>query len=268
MKRHGAVIFLSLVLALLPAAARSAEPRPGAVLHLCYEDQLEWSWIRPAKGADSGYILLELVRAQLGRSIDYVGLPWKRCLEQVQDGSMDGAVGASFLADRQAIGVYPTDAEGKPDPNRRLTFNGYHLFVPRDSTLSWDGQHFANLTGPIATILGYSIAEQLKASGAEVYQTSAGNDQTLSLFRLVLGGHAAAAAMIDAGGDTVLQNHPEIASQLVKYPVPLVQKPYYLMFSHQFYDANRPAAEQIWAGLAQLRDSTEYKIAIGEPAAP
>ncbi len=268
MKRRGAAIFLSLILALLPAAAHCTAPAPGTVLHLCYEDQLEWSWIRPAKGSDSGYILLELVRTRLGRSIDYVGLPWKRCLEQVQNGSMDGVVGASFLAERQAIGVYPTDAEDRPDPSRRLALNGYHLFVPRDSALSWDGQHFANLTGPIATIIGYSIAEQLKASGAEVYQTSAGADQTLSLFRLVLGGHAAAAAMIDAGGDTVLKNHPEIASRLVKYPVPLVQKPYYLMFSHHFYEANRPLAEEIWAGLAALRDSEEYKVAVGEPATP
>jgi polar amino acid transport system substrate-binding protein len=268
MKRHGAVIFLGLVLALLPAAARCAEPGPGAVMHVCYEDQAEWSWIRPAKGVDSGYILLELARARLGRSIDYVGLPWKRCLEQVQDGSMDGVVGASFLPERQAIGVYPTDAEGRPDPGRRLTLNGYHLFVPRDSALSWDGQHFGNLTGPIATIIGYSIVGQLKASGAEVYETSAGADQTLALFRLVLGGHAAAAAMIDAGGDTVLQNHPEVALRLVKYPVPLVQKPYYLMFSHQFYEANRPLAEQIWAGLAELRDSDDYRIAIGQPTEP
>ncbi len=267
MKRRGAATVLGLILAVLPLAALRAEPLPTPSLHLCYEDQLEWSWIRPARGGDSGYILLELARAQLGRTIDYVGLPWKRCLEQVQDGSMDGAVGASFLPERQAIGVYPTDEAGKPDPARRLTFNGYHLFVPKESTLGWDGQHFTNLSGPIATILGYSIAEQLKASGAQVYQTSAGNDQTLALFRLVLGGHAAAAAMIDAGGDTVLQNHPEIADRLVKYPVPLVEKPYYLMFSHQFYDANPDLAEQIWAGLAALRDSTEYKVAIGEPPA-
>jgi len=268
MKRRGAAIFLSLVLALLPAAAHSAEPAPGTVLHLCYEDQLEWSWIRPAKGADSGYILLELVRSKLGRGIDYVGLPWKRCLEQVKDGSMDGVVGASFLPEREAIGVYPTDGDGRPDPSRRLTLNGYYLFLPRDSTLSWDGQHFGNLTGPIATIIGYSIVGQLKAAGAEVYETSGGADQTLALFRLVLGGHAAAAAMIGAGGDAVLQNHPEIASRLVKYPVSLVQKPYYLVFSHQFYEANRPLAEEIWSGLAQLRDSAEYKVAVGEPATP
>jgi polar amino acid transport system substrate-binding protein len=264
MTRRGAVIFLGFVLGLLPAVGRCAEP----VLHLCYEDQTEWSWIRPPHGSDSGYVLLELVRVRLDQRFDYVGLPWKRCLAQVQDGSMDGAVGASFLPERQAIGVYPTAAEGQPDANRRLTMNGYHLFVPKDSPLGWDGQHFSNLTGPIATIIGYSIIDQLKAAGATVYPTSAGADQTLALFRLVLGGHAAGAAMISAGGDAVLANHPEIASQLVKYPVPLVQKPYYLIFSHQFYDANRTLAEQIWNSLAQLRDSAEYKAALDGPVGP
>jgi len=262
--RRGIVIFLGLVLALLPVAGRCAEP----VVHLCYEDQAEWSWIRPPNGLDSGYVLLELARARLGLRIEYVGLPWKRCLEQVQDGSMDGVVGASFLPERRAIGVYPSDAEGQPDANRRLSLNGYHLFVPKESALVWDGQHLTNLNGPIATIIGYSIAAQLKAAGATVYETSAGADQTLALFRLVLGGHAAAAAMISAGGDMVLANHPEIASRLVKYPVPLVEKPYYLMFSHQFYDANRVMAEQVWTGLAELRDTTEYKVAVSGPASP
>jgi polar amino acid transport system substrate-binding protein len=256
--RCGAVIFLALILGLFSAAGSRAE----AVLHICYEDQAEWSWIRPPRGLDSGYVLLELARVKHGLRIEYVGLPWKRCLEQVQDGSMDGAAGASFLPERLAIGVYPTDADGKPDPSRRIAMNGYHLYVPKGSPLGWDGQHFSNLNGPIATIIGYSIVEQLKTAGVTVYETSGGADQTLALFRLVLGGHAAAAAMISAGGDMVLRNHPEIADQLVKYPVPLVQKPYYVIFSHQFYEPHRAAAEQIWDSLAALRDSDEYKEAV------
>jgi polar amino acid transport system substrate-binding protein len=266
MRQLCAAIFLGLLLE-LAAQAEAAETLKPA-LRLCYEDQLEWSWIRPAQGTDSGYILLELVRAKLGRQIDYVGLPWKRCLGQVQDGSMDGAVGASFLAERQAIGVYPTDAAGRPDTTRRLTMNGYHLYVPKGSALAWDGLHFANLSGPIATIIGYSIVDQLKSAGASVYETSAGDDQTLALFRLVLGGHAAAAAMIDAGGSAVLRNHPEIAAHLAEYPVPLIEKPYYLMFSHQFYAEDPELVEQIWSSLAELRDSAEYRVAVQPPDQP
>ena len=223
---------------------------------------MEWSWIRPAQGLDSGYVLLQMVKAKLGLNFDYVGLPWKRCLSEMQEGHVDGAVGASFVAERQVMGAYPTDAQGRPDPTRRLAMNGYHLYVPKGSDLGWDGQHFSNLHGPIATIVGYSIIEQLKASGATVYEMGGGENQTLGLFQLTIGGHAQAAAMITAGGDAVLHNHPEIAAQMVKYPVPLAEKPYYLMFSHQRVEADPALTERIWSAMAEVRDTPEYVAAL------
>jgi len=256
MKRLGAAIVLSLLA--WPAAAAE----PGRDLRLCYEDQVEWSWIRPAQGLDSGYVLLQMVKAKLGLNFDYVGLPWKRCLSEMQEGHVDGAVGASFVAERQVMGAYPTDAQGRPDPTRRLAMNGYHLYVPKGSDLGWDGQHFSNLHGPIATIVGYSIIEQLKASGATVYEMGGGENQTLGLFQLTIGGHAQAAAMITAGGDAVLHNHPEIAAQMVKYPVPLAEKPYYLMFSHQRVEADPALTERIWSAMAEVRDTPEYVAAL------
>ena len=191
----------AMILCLLCGAAAA---EPAGDLRICYEQQAEWSWIRPAVGSDSGYVLLELVAAKLGRHFDYVGLPWQRCLAEMQDGRMDGAAGASFVAERQAMGLYPRDAQGQPDPARRLSTNSYHLYLPKDSKLGWDGQHFSNLHFPIATIIGYSIIGQLQAAGAVVYQTGGGADQTLDLFRLPLGGHIAAVAMITAGGDAEL----------------------------------------------------------------
>ncbi len=68
--------------------------------------------------------------------------------------------------------------------------------------------------------------------------------------------------MITAGGDAVLHNHPEIAAEMVKYPVPLVEKPYYLMFSHQLVAADPALTERIWSAMAEIRATPEYQAAV------
>jgi len=78
------LLAVALMVGLLSGPAAAAEP--GRELRICYESQAEWSWIRPGQGTDSGYVLLELVRAKLGQRFEYVGLPWKRCLNDMQEG--------------------------------------------------------------------------------------------------------------------------------------------------------------------------------------
>ena len=249
----------TILLVLLSWPAVAAEPVHD--LRLCYEYQAEWSRISPG-GTEPRYLLLKVVETRLGLHLTYIGMPWKRCFNELLNGRVEGAAGASFLPERQVSGVYPTDRDGRPDPTKRLSTSTYHLYVLKGSDLGWDGQRFSNLRGPIATLAGYSIIEQLKSSGATVYEMGGGADQALSLFQLALGGRAQAAAMVTPGGDAVLRNHPDLAARIVKYPVPLIEKPYYLVLSHQLVDADPALAERIWSTIADVRESAEYRAAI------
>lgn len=40
-----------------------------------------------------------------------------------------------------------------------------------------------------------------------------------------------------------------------KLPLPLMTKPYFLMFSHQFMRKNPQVAKQIWSRISEIRDA-------------
>ena len=249
---------LLLALLLLSGTASSAwaEDKPESI-KLCYEESEVYPW-HLKDGTGLNVTLLGMVSEKLGVKLEFVAAPWRRCLADMEGGAVDGAVGASFIEERMVQGVYPTDAAGKPDPSRRIDDGGYRLFKPKDSNLGWDGKQFTNLTDVIATGPGYSVIDLLKQAGATVDDGARGADVIL---RKVLLGRAQAAALGAADGEHLLKTVPEFGNAIEEYPVPLVEKAYYVMLSHQFVDANPGFAGSFWDTVASVRDSAEYKQA-------
>ena len=52
---------------------------------------------------------------------------------------------------------------------------------------------------------------------------------------------------------------PEFANQLEELPVPLTEKPYYLMLSRQLADSYPELAQRIWKATETVRSSSAYK---------
>ena len=254
--RLGAALLIAL-------APRTATAEPSRSVRLCYEDRQN----KPLSQlvlSDTRIILLEMVRPRLELRFDYVVLPWQRCLEDMQAGKVAGAIGASFLPTRLEMGVYPQVGVGKLDPSRYLVMNSYHLYVLKGSDLRWDGTRFANLNGPIATTIGYSVIDQLKAAGATIELTGSSADRTLALFQRLAEGRVQAVAMVTKVADALLRNHPDLAQRIEKYPVPLVEKRSYLMLSRQFVDTDPMLADRIWSTIASVRGSADYQAAVQE----
>lgn len=85
-----------------------------------------------------------------------------------------------------------------------------------------------------------------------------GNQGALALARRLMLGRVGAVAM--GGSDaTMLMAQPEIATQLEELPLPLTEKPYYLMLSHQLLASQPELAQRIWKTLETVRNSAAYK---------
>ena len=246
-------LLLRLLIALMPIGAACAQEHPAS-LTFCSGPADFYPW-HMANKSGLNLVLLNKVGTKLGVKITFVSYPWKRCLLEMQTGKVDGAFASSFKTDRLEMGAYPMTPEGKPNPDKRLMTEGYHLFKLKGSNLDWDGTQFINLTGPIATTLGYSIVDQLKSAGIHV-QEIPGRTQTV--FQMVLLGRAQAAAMVTQVGDWVIAN-PPYQGKFEKVSTPLVQKPYYLMLSYQLLKADPDFANAIWDAIAEVRESAEYK---------
>lgn len=248
-------LFLSLATCLVALA--SAPAAAGERLTLCFERQEVLPW-RSLKLDGLNFELLAEVSRRTGVAFDYQSMPWKRCLEQLKANQVDGAFSVSFKPDRIALGAFPGIAEGAtdghPDVAKRMHMDSYVLVRPRGSRLDWDGARFLNLDGRIGFQLGYSIGDFLRAHGVQADEGSQRSDE---LAQKLVAGRLAGAAL---GGRTTAQlMRGPFASRLEVARLPLVDKPYYLVFSHALASRNPRLAARLWDAVEAARSSPAYR---------
>jgi len=221
----------------------------------------EINWEKPGISLE----VLKLVENRLKIKINYVRLPWTRCLDELKVNNLDGVFHASFKPERLENGAYPTK-NGEVDPTRRMMANAYYLYKLKDSPLTWDGKTFSNLEGQMGAVLGFSVVADLRALGIEVDEVS---DQSLGLQMLVKG-RLAGWADLNTTTDLYLVAHPDEFGDIVRVEPPLSNKDYYLMLSHQLMTEQPELGEAIWDEIRHIHEVGEYaeiaqKYALPQP---
>jgi polar amino acid transport system substrate-binding protein len=206
------------------------------------------------EGKGLNIVLMESAAAKIGAKLEIQKLPWKRCLGAVEDGSIHGAIAASYKDERAKFAVYPTK-DGKPDADRRLHTEEYSLYRAKGGAVSWDGTKFSNLSGSIGAQRGYSIIDNLKKWDAKVDEGGAFPKDNM---KKIIGGQVQGVALTTQEGDMLL-NSPEFAGKIEKIASPLIQKPYFTIFGKDYYSQNQKLADNLWAAMATVRESKDYK---------
>ena len=228
----------------LPAAARDT-------VTLCFEAQDVRPW-RTEQGEGLNFALLKLVGQRLDLQFDFQSISWKRCLAQLKDNTVDGAFAVSYKPDRRELGEYPGGA--RPDAAKRMHTDTYVVLRRKGSKLAWDGRHFSNLDGAIGFQLGYSVGDVLRAQNLEVDEGSQRADE---LARKLIAGRLGAAAM--GGSDAANLMQGPLGAQLEQLPIPIIEKPYFLILSHALVAGRPQLAARIWNAIEQTRNSAEYR---------
>lgn len=222
-------------------------------IKVCYDDGAGDPWfLKEGKGL--AIILTEMAAAKAGVKVEISALPWKRCLGEVESGAMAGALAGSYKDERAKFANYPM-AGDKPDASRRMYTDGYTLYRVKGNTVSWDGSKFVNMTGSIGAQRGYSIIDDLKKAGAKVDEGPATAKDNL---KKLVAGQIQGLALSTLEGE-VSTKAPEFAGKVEKVTPPLVEKPYFALFGKDFYSKNQKAVDGLWAAMATVRDSKEYK---------
>lgn len=188
-----------------------------------------------------------------GIDVHFEGAPWSRALELVKEGIADGLINASYKASRAEYAVYPLK-EGKPDISKSLKAPAYHLYKRKEHPLEFDGTKLLHAEGAIGAIQSYAVIDDLKALGAEIVF---GINETSNLNNVLHGQYIATAELADIA-DPIIQKHPEMKKHLLKLPIPVRQKEYYLIFSKHFYKKYPDIANTIWEGIAELKTTEKY----------
>jgi polar amino acid transport system substrate-binding protein len=255
--RHGFKIFHSgcfRLFAFAWVALQGLTPaQAGDVLRFCFES----ADVRPWRNVDATGLNFELVNSaarQMALQVEYHAIPWKRCLAEVKSNYMDGALGASFEVDRLTVGMYPGGHQ--PDASKRLHMDTYVVVRRKGSNVRWDGKAFGALDGMVGIQLGYSIGEQLKSMHVSV------DDGSLNVRELVLkliAGRVSVAAMLGSQVRSLVKTDAKLANEIDILPIPLVEKPYYLMLSHNLMNEKPDLANRLWKNIEKERGSARYR---------
>ena len=202
-------------------------------------------------------IALEIIAQaakELGLNIKFERLPNKRVLMELENGTVDGAFSYSYKEERLKNGQYPMK-DGAPDSSRRILTISYYVYKMKDSPLDWDGNQFINLNGEIGANAGYSIVADLRKKGIEVDEAKS----TKQNFEKLKLGRIAGYATQDITADHIVESGKY--EDVVKVPIPLATKDYFLMFSNQFMEQCPDIAGQFWTNIGELRDTVTKEAA-------
>lgn len=248
--------FRPLMRAASAALAMAAWGLPGGAaaqetVTLCFERQDVKPW-RTQQGGGLNFELLKLVGQRLNIQFDFHSVPWKRCLQQLQANAYDGAFAVSYKPDRRELGVFP--GGGAIDNGKRMHVDSYVLLKRKGGKVDWDGKTLRHVEGPVGFQLGYSVGDVLKKLDVE---TDEGSQRADELARKLIAGRLGAAAL--GGSDASNVMHGALGAQLEMLPVPLIEKPYFLILSHGMVARRPELARRIWAAMEQARNSPAYK---------
>lgn len=236
-----------LLLLLFLGSGRVAQAQ-SRVITLCYDETAVRPWVNKV-----GVPLIKTTAALQRMELEQVGLPWLRCLRDVANGTVAGAIGASYSDERAAFAVYPSTADGQLDTSRRMQSSSYSLFRLKGTSTSWDGKQFSNLSSRVVAQRGYSVVADLTKLGVLVDQTAGDADTVL---RMLIAGRSQLGALVTEQGEELMAK-PEFRRQFEKLDPPLVVKAYYLVFGKRYYDANTRLVEELWDRLAVVREAKD-----------
>jgi len=209
-----------------------------------------------SKNPGTAVDVIRLLEKRLNLKINIKRVPWKRALEvELKNGSVDGLFTASYNPAREEFGVYPKK-DGKIDESRRYSSTTYNFYKLKGTKIDWDGKELKNFKGSIDAPRGYSIVDDLKKKGLTVEESPS----TVTSFKKLQAGRVQLVAALEYSGDNLIETSPEFKGKIEKVQNPIVTKPYYFIFSHQFVKNHPELAEKIWNNLKEIREKELNKI--------
>lgn len=244
----------------LQTKAGLAGPTP-VTLRFCYEDkQLLPYYVGNSATVPEqpGATIEHLTRATtaVGIELELIRLPWLRCLQQLQDNSVDALV-AAYDESRAHYTRFPATADGTPDPARAINQLGLCLAYRYDNALPQKLQDNRPIT--VSRPLGY---RPIPFPPHTALVPAHSPDQALEL--VVSGRVDATTVLCQLNGVDAKEQHLNRIPVLLLYP-PLYQSDGYLMLSKQFYQQYPQLSARLWQALPATLDKSRYLYYLTPP---
>lgn len=244
---------IPLVFAALFAMAAHAADRPP--LRWCYEDVSALPWTRP-DGTGLNLELLKTAEKSLHEHFVYVSRPWKRCIEEMRKGDIDGVFAAGESEERRGFGVFPSLPGGAIDASRALHEDRFHVFLRKGSSAAWDGKTLVPTPKGVLTQRGYMIAGDLRERGFDVKEATNSASDAL---RQLAAGMFDIAVIQGPEAAQLLRSNAVLKEKVLQSPIPYAVRPMYLLVAKPVYAQDPKRIEAIWTIIGDARKSPSYR---------
>lgn len=240
----------ALLLSMLLVNGASAEGK----ITICSDSNFWYPFTFVSEGQSAGLHIDIITKAlsNLGYQPEFKPLPWKRCLADAKQGSVNGVATASYKESRAEFLYYPDDAPTSQKSAQRVMQVEYIVVTSADSSYEFDGD-VKTIPTPIRAPRGYSIADDLRNKGVAVDDNAPGDENNLK--KLLRYGDGAVVIIPEVV--KALAEKAEYKGKLKVSEMPLKSKSYYLAISKEASMAAE-ARERIWAEIAKVRDDEAF----------
>jgi polar amino acid transport system substrate-binding protein len=205
-----------------------------------------------SKGTATG-VFIDLMKggaSKAGYKLRFKPMPWDVCIKQVQEGNLDGAVPASYKAERAAFMLYPDDAATNNDSKWAVGKADYVVLVKigtKDGDYEYSGD-VKTLPQPVFVPRSYSIADDIKKQGLQVSSNARYDEVNLYQLLQSSGGSAVAAGV---AVEAILTNK-FFANKFKVSKQAFTTKTYYMPFA-KTTKVPKADVQKIWDEIAVLR---------------
>lgn len=180
-------------------------------------------------------------------------MDWENCQEQTKAGKFDGAVPASFNAERADYMMYPADAAANPNSLQALVKVDYVIVTPATKSFSYNGNP-KTIPQPIMIPEGYSVVKDLMKMDSSLDVIEQGSDDRQNLRKLIFQGNGSVVMM--KGYAESLMELRVFKGKLAISPA-ILNKTYYMPFSK---NASIPLEQmnKIWRQFTMLNHDKNW----------
>ena len=224
-------------------------------LTLCYEAQDYQPFLKPIEQSSSRLLgergmlpdMAILASQKLDISINFTTTSWKRCIELVRAGLVDGMFGAVYKPERESWAAYP-EKDGTLDHERRLWTVDYRVYSNIHSPLQWDGENFSGITNGVDAPNAYFTYDQLNRIGVLPARNSLPEKGFHLLALNRLDGY-----VLEEFTAQHLIARLKLTNQITVHKAHFAHEDLFLVFSHQYVRKQPELSEALWSTLAQVR---------------
>lgn len=253
---------LILQIGILPQAmAKPAIAKPASsqftlpTLRICYEDKNNFPFTTAENTSDTNTLGLRGTLADIVITasqaielpIEFVRLPWKRCIQHLSQGKTDAIFAAIWTPEREKWGVFPKINNGI-NSDQRLWRARYPIFTAKHTRLQWHDGYFTGLNLGVSAPLGYVAHDKLDKLGVLPVNNLAPEEGFRLISKERLDGYVIERFI----GKHIIQQL-KLSKEISSLPTDFMQRDWFMPVSQQWYQQHPQLTHQLWQSLSEVR---------------